>query len=50
MACKDLQFGLKASAMIEFEPTTWRSEFLWFVAALLAISMISPVTLDIFPG
>jgi len=36
--------------MIEFEPTTWRSESLWFVAALLAMSIISAVTLDMFPG
>jgi hypothetical protein len=36
--------------MIEFEPTTWRSEFIWFVAALLAMSIISAVTLNMFSG
>jgi hypothetical protein len=36
--------------MMEFEPTTWRSESVWFVAALLAMSIISVVTLNLFPG
>lgn len=36
--------------MIEFEPTTWRSELVWFMAALLAMSIVSAVTLNMFPG
>ena len=36
--------------MIEFEPTTWRSECVWFMAALLAMSIVSAVTLNMFPG
>ena len=45
-----LRFGQRDEQMIEFEPTTWRSEFLWFVAALLAMSVISVVTLNLFTG
>jgi hypothetical protein len=47
-----LSFAIRAEGeqMIEFEPTTWRSEFVWFVVALLAMSIISVVTLDMFPG
>jgi hypothetical protein len=36
--------------MMEFEPTTWRSEFAWFVAALLAMSVTSAVILNLFRG
>ena len=45
-----LQFGQRDEQMIEFEPTTWRSEAFWFVAALLAMSVLSAVSLHIFPG
>jgi len=44
------RFGLKGEQMIEFEPTTWRSEFAWFVAALLAMSVTSAVILNLFRG
>jgi hypothetical protein len=30
-------------AMNEFEPDTWRSQWLWFGAALLAMSMIAAI-------
>lgn len=43
-----LRFGLEEEQMIEFEPTRWRSEFVWFVAALLAMSIISAITLKMF--
>jgi hypothetical protein len=42
--------GLKARKMIDFERTTWRSDLVWFMAALLAMSIISTVTLNMFPG
>jgi len=41
---------LKGEQMIEFEPTTWRAESFWFVASLLAMSVISAFTLNWFPG
>jgi hypothetical protein len=45
-----LRFGQRDEQMIELEPTTWRSEAFWFVAALLAMSVISFLTLNAFPG